>query len=249
MIIIFKKQKVMSFKKAKVVMLPTNDKSLGVIVKHKHVNPNLLTTNINEDFIGNNNKYQAYHLYITSDDKIKESDYIHTTNIPIEKVKEIIKDYSTQKGYESLYICENGNQYKPCEVYGKIIATTDTSLNLPQPSKEFIEKYVEEYNKGNVIEDVLVEYEMNIPKEATKFPEFKVETVRCVWEDDYRLKIDKNNTITIKKVKYTLKELCSKDPKLKEEIEQLLHLALITGSAYEKEMTPDMIRAWIKNHL
>ena len=64
----------------------------------------------------------------------------------------------------------------------KIIATTDESLyfkdtnknpkqymgsyismslgeNLPQPSKQFIEKYIEEYNKGEKIENILVEYE------------------------------------------------------------------------------------------
>ena len=45
----------------------------------------------------------------------------------------------------------------------KIIATTDISLvkeyNLPQPSQQFIQKYIEEYNKGNIITDVLVEYE------------------------------------------------------------------------------------------
>ena len=46
----------------------------------------------------------------------------------------------------------------------KIIATTDISLvkeyNLPQPSQQFIQKYIEEYNRGNIITDVLVEYEL-----------------------------------------------------------------------------------------
>lgn len=66
-------------------------------------------------------------------------------------------------------------------VVKKIIATTDESLyfkdtnknpkqymgsyismslgeNLPQPSQQFIQKYIGEYNKGNIITDVLVEY-------------------------------------------------------------------------------------------
>ena len=46
----------------------------------------------------------------------------------------------------------------------KIIATTDISLvkeyNLPEPSQSFIQKYIEEYNRGNIITDVLVEYEI-----------------------------------------------------------------------------------------
>ena len=99
------------------------------------------------------------YLYIISDDEIKEGDYyILSTNKPLIVLK------STGDG-----------DYFNCN---KIIATTDTSLkieidgnrgdllpdvsfdiNLPQPSQQFIEKYIEEYNKGNVITDVLVEYE------------------------------------------------------------------------------------------
>ena len=102
------------------------------------------------------------YLYLLSDDEIKEGDWclqFHktNTNIPINVVK--YKNYG------------EGNYY-----FKKIIATTDSSLEifdkelsnrhsvkvnilLPQLSKQFIEKYIEEYNKGNVITDVLVEYE------------------------------------------------------------------------------------------
>ena len=65
------------------------------------------------------------------------------------------------------------------DVNKKIIATTNNLLShnvhyndgtptnnysfvLPQPSQSFINKYIEEYNKGNKIEDVLVEYDVNL---------------------------------------------------------------------------------------
>ena len=83
----------------------------------------------------------------------------------------------------------------------KIIATTDISLvkeyNLPQPSQQFIQKYIEEYNKGNIITDVLVEYEYLLDDRA----------VLPYWN----LKVNtKDNTITIKKLKetYNKEELC-----------------------------------------
>lgn len=40
----------------------------------------------------------------------------------IETIKEIIKDYSLQHGYEWLILVkESGNQYKPCELNGVVV--------------------------------------------------------------------------------------------------------------------------------
>lgn len=124
------------------------------------------------------------HIYITSDEKIEEGDWMfHKLD------KHPIK-----------FDGDNSGRFP--YGYKKIISSTDKSLNLPQPSQEFIEVFIREWNKDNKIEDVLVEYELNIPENANKFPHFKVEVVRCVWEEDYRLKINpKDNTITIRKVK------------------------------------------------
>lgn len=97
----------------------------------------------------------GHHLYITSDDEIKEGDWFYNF-----QTNRIIK----AKVDESHYLSK------------KIISTTDSSLQyhdktpigenvnglwkcLPQPSQAFIEKYVEEYNKGQQISDILVEYE------------------------------------------------------------------------------------------
>jgi hypothetical protein len=95
----------------------------------------------------------------------------------------LVEKYSKTTGFSKFYIGILG-----CKKH-KIIATTDTSLGnyiwkqtnkksksynvqqniettkkvfipLPQPSQQFIEKYIEEYNKGNVITAILVEYEL-----------------------------------------------------------------------------------------
>ena len=117
------------------------------------------------------------HIYITSDEEIKDGDYYYD-NIVLQ-----VRQWKSFMIYNKL-------QHK------KIIATTDASLGLPQPSQQFIEKYIEEYNKGNVITDVLVEYEYLLDDR----------TVLPYW----KLKMNtKNNTITITIKK--LKETYSKD--------------------------------------
>lgn len=51
----------------------------------------------------------------------KEGDKI-LTPFGIETIKEIIRDYGQQHGYEWLIMVEeNGNQYKPCELNGIVV--------------------------------------------------------------------------------------------------------------------------------
>jgi hypothetical protein len=84
----------------------------------------------------------------------------------------------------------------------KVIATTDTSLGLPQPSKEFIQAYIKAYNEGKPITNVLVEYE---GYECKNGHHMAYQTT-CVYPhcDEYNypvLKTNSSNEITIKKVK------------------------------------------------
>lgn len=192
------------YKNCKVVMLPTNEKALFSM---SLMNILLLGGSHPE-----NNQYKNQHLYITSDDEIKKDNWcIKSYGMP--GTKEVVK-----------YIPVYGNQCK------KIIATTNKSLKLyksetlarnsgfslktddillPQLSQQFIKKYVEEYNKGNVIEEVLVEYEKSkckcISCERTiastcNYPQ------RCNIKITSKLKTNpKDNTIIIKKVKNTMK--------------------------------------------
>jgi len=218
-------------KKAQVIMLPTeqNPTSLSIGNKSKIAEYHQFLFRKKEG-IYNNHTFQ--HLYIISDDKIKEGDWFY--DLETKKVYQQSGALSTRVVMSSHY----SHYIDNCK---KIIATTDTSLtfvsslhdinymkdckyNLPQPSQQFITKYIEEYNKGNIITDVLVEYgeksNEDIQKELGIFGHDE-----GLLESEYneyiktnsidKLKINpKDNTITIKKLK---------DSWNREEIEQLLH--------------------------
>ena len=193
-----------TFKKAKVVMLPTNE-TKGDFSKER-IYPCLLKYSwmFDENETGKliysdsniRTPTQLQHLYIISDDEIKEGDWYYC--------KRLNKIFQAIKGIT--YNIE-GNEHK-------IIATTDESLNLPQPSKQFIQKYIEEYNKGNVITDVLVEYEnVYIDAFGTKIVQHKKDSnsylKQCTFINSILKVNPKDNTITIKKTKenYTKEEV------------------------------------------
>ena len=186
------------FKRAKVVMLPTNKPSkLGNLATYQG---HSLAKVIKEGVKPINTIVQFWNLYIISNDKIKKGDYYIIDDIP-----ELLKN--------------NGLKFID-DYCKKVIATTDTSLYthqketvslpervfyLPQPSQQFIQKYIEEYNKGNVITDVLVEYESD-------YNSCFCNRTLCNGNNCPKiLKVNtKDNTITIKKLKevYTKEELC-----------------------------------------
>ena len=222
-----------TFKKAKVVMLPTNEKSSIINLDNEelfHI----------DQYVPKLNKGNT-HLYIISDDEIKEGDWMIRDN---EQPTKVTPNFFWDFGVR----------------YFKIIATTDESLkidnditnqtsaiwdktdvkrviigskSLPKPSDSFIKKYIEEYNKGNVITDVLVEYEL-ISNE-----EYFLNTINPdenVPYFDENLKINpKDNTITIRKVKdsWNREEILN-------DIEQAIIQGLDIGQYRDK---------WIKENL
>ena len=157
-------------KKAQVIMLPTENKSSIWSHKGRRLYYNQNNPNDVDDEI-------RYNIYIISDDEIKEGDYFLADNR---------LSQSSNSGKPNWIVCkctQVKNTWKYCNEIPneghngdwskKIIATTDTSIkifagkgdicdlyyNLPQPSQQFIEKYIEEYNKGEIIESIMVEYE------------------------------------------------------------------------------------------
>lgn len=155
-------------KKCKVVMLPTKDKSqvcLNTYINNTHNCSNLLfnlvpTFNY-EDAKSMGFEYQ--HLYITSDDEIKEGDWCWD-----EINDKIFQFIHFNSGV--LHSNSHSQHEGQCQ---KIIATTDKSLkankikdlftqegenkfyNLPQLPKAFIKDYC----KVSGIDEVIVEYE------------------------------------------------------------------------------------------
>ena len=141
-------------KKCKVVMLTTNEKAhlwftggASILMYAK--------TPVNSP--------SAQHLYILSDDEIKEGDWVFNTLHTNECIHQIEPNKTSVE-----YHTER-------KQYNKIIATTNNTLHVitenadglgndlhqPIPSipQSFIDRYVSEYNKGNKIEEVMVEYE------------------------------------------------------------------------------------------
>jgi len=191
-------------KKCKVVMLPTDKKSF---IHSFLYNLQLSIKELGKHLLSSTEAYPQ-HLYIISDDEIKTGDWFFNGEhiLQCSQVTDIIID--TEGLWTNIKTAK------------KIIATTDSSIAcvkdilsiqqrkgltnhyptekwiLPQPSQQFIEKYVEEYNKGNVIVDVLVEYYQESLGEV-----FNGHNNNNMWSD-LKLKINpKDNTITIKRVK------------------------------------------------
>ena len=229
----------MSFKKRTVVMLPTNEKAIDKLMLYEKthnwrgdiiwntqlevsINPvyirNTLLINQGKAATNSQSKCDLFHFYILSDEEIKEGDwYIQESQI------------FQYKGYYSI------NQLPKFNYTKKIIASTDPSLKLPQPFQAFIEKYIKAYNKGDKIEDVMVEYDEEWINSNPKYD---------------TLKISKDNIITIKEVK---------DSWSRKEIERLLEKAYDAGydSGYENSpIAPDekdrenpTFDEWIKDNI
>lgn len=138
------------WKRCSIVMLPT-EKATASIGKDLINTLYLFTIN-----------FEPQHLHITSDEEIKEGDwFLNITKNTIHQCNEVNNN-----------ICSglNHGEYHGKFECRKIIASTDSNLMLrfndgsgfytcPQPSQEFIDKCISEYNKGNIIADVMVEYD------------------------------------------------------------------------------------------
>lgn len=161
--------------------------------------------------------YEAQHFYVVSDEEITHNDWVLLPNNEIHKMSPTDMIH---------YLASQSKATK------KIIATTDSSLmsstlipvnnelhsltiSLPKPSQQFIEKYIEKYNKGNVISEVDVEYEVDYSikcdetlSDCQRYSNKKVDCSNCI-KAIFKLKVNSDNTINIKSDKdsWTLEEL------------------------------------------
>lgn len=222
------------------VMLPTKEKSNI----HSYMYDLSLLNTLKETYQMNGNSQISYakHLYITSNDEIKEGDWVFD---PIGNRVAQIREVS-KKGYN----------------FGakKIIATTDSSLwehddtvpypktrpALPQISQEFIEYFVEEYNKGNIITKVLIEYKEDV--EQTKVKNSKIPFSVSKYHPDnsiYTPVINPDNTINIKSVEVKMYS--------REEVIKLMNKSIDIGYNYCKNDRPvhtrTFIDKWIEENL
>lgn len=191
------------FKRANVVILSNKTKhaKVGELSIQKNYTQDrlvIVNKNITEDYL---KYFIKADLYILSDENPAEGDWVLNTASPSNRPFQIDKI-----GVQ--YVTESKTTTK------KIIATTDESLNimmpnidayeagiktisLPKPSDSFIKKYIEEYNKGNQITDVMIEYSKEwVGKDY-------VDDMDAYVYDKFEeiLKVSSDNTITIRKVK------------------------------------------------
>jgi hypothetical protein len=199
--------------KRKVVMLPTNEKAFLALGQ--------ILANVGETDIPNDSTVTKQHLYIlggVEDGEIKESDWF----------LDGITLHQCNKIYMGLYYSDYGHNKLHCK---KVIATTDKSLGLPQPSESFIEAFIKSYNNGSPLVDVMIEYEDYLTEELALQGKFS----------NYRLKTDKQNIISITRIK---------DSWTREEVGQLFHDFVKAFPLHRgvQIMTSD-INSWLEHNL
>lgn len=188
-----------TFKKAKVVIETTKKKSKIAIcynvnkegtlkeadMQFPHINQGLGV------FIGGGRKTSYQAMYITTDEKIAKNDwYLSYINGEFNGV------FQAETGIDKC--TENRTWREDCV---KIIATNNVELlecsTIPTISRPFVRKFIESYNEGKPITDVLVLYK-NLDFKLATYGKFKtlnkkIETSKTI------IHIDKENCITIKK--------------------------------------------------
>ena len=176
------------------VLLSTDGKTN--MYKFKETN-NLILSNHPDQ----KNEAEPQHLYILSDDEIKEGDWYYATDthvIGIAQFSDLDRIFDGPFGF----------------TYKRIIGSTDRSLNLPSPELLFIRYFIRQYNIGSLITKVMVEYEIKgWAKELVEYAHEPSELHKT-------LKLEPDNTIRISLVK----ELWSR-----EEVIQLLHQYDLSG--------------------
>lgn len=167
----------------KVVMLPTDQSGIGYItLYHKkfpydfdlipQINKLGITVNNTQGGLNYDDYYKNQHLYIISDDQVKDNDWVIMDN------RWVVQLYDIENGYAGIKDDVGSIHISNCK---KIVATTDDSLcspvgiltnnfgNFPakkqisQIPESFIQGYIKSYNDGKIITEVDIIEGLNLP--------------------------------------------------------------------------------------
>ena len=163
-----------NYLKAIVIMLQSDKPSYLQIIKRDILTRKKGTLEIHDSpWSDVDDDFKPQHLYVLSDDELKKDDWIIWR---YNEDKMLLRQVIQNRKYLGVKL-EGDAIYDVSKSFmKKVIASTDESLNesiemvgrkakeafdkiLPNIPKEFIEKYVESYNSGNPIKDILVEYD------------------------------------------------------------------------------------------
>lgn len=227
------------FKSCGVVMLPTNKQpELGdSYFNHKHDSLSIIIDKSCLEMVIRY-EYKIQYLYIVSSEEIKEKDLIVDLRpLQFGKIERVLK---TRKEENAITTEKGKVLFK--DQFAKIVATTDSSLKnstfyevegdqswqLPQIPESFLSHYMSEYNKGNKIEKVEVEYikDMSLKEGDVHF---------------LNIQVNIDNTINIKPLKESWN---------KEEVEELLRETYYKGRNDENRLSykknPELeVKNWI----
>lgn len=208
------------------IMLPTS-KADNALIK-TNIGLGILNYFKNEYFTQEYLKYinrSSYHLYIISLEEIKIGDWFYDTR------DRIISNKPLQQTLFSK----------------KIIATTDKSLNLPKPSVDFINIFIDAHNSQQPITKVLVEIRENLSDGW--IPTYN-NPDNCNLEKSaepngtFSIKVNSSNEISIKKVKDTWTK-----EELKPILLQLTKDVVEYMNKSNDSKTHFLIDTWINNNL
>lgn len=137
------------------------------------------------------------HLYILSDEEIKEGDWFFNSI-----------DNSIKQATNWIYVstCKKiiGATDSSLDITGNRLLVTNDPCNLmcrlPQIPQLFIEYFIIEYNKGNIITKVKVEYESYCVY-GNNCPSKGAYDKQHLCKINYKLKINPDNIINIKPIK------------------------------------------------
>jgi hypothetical protein len=224
------------YQECEVIILPTHDQTQ--IAKSHKSNHLIYADKPMSDTQNNRDGYTNQHLYILSDEEIKEGDwymYCHFGEWIISNSRETLKNRTNT--LENL----NKDSY-----YKKIIVTTDESLkpscicseneaiycgskcqkSLPRPSDDFLKAFVKAQGKG--FEKVLVEYE-----------DYWVQVAHSM-DVAYKVKVAPDNIITIRPVQE------EKTSWSREEVITLIQKLEVDGANYFGQA---FLKQWISENL
>lgn len=173
----------------------------------------------------------AYHLYFLLNEKVEKNEWCFSPMCPPESRirqkgsvnasiydRKIIATTDTYLGWTNLGTCEEGRLIGNCYLGNGLLFKP----LLPKPSNDFVKKYLEEYNKGNIIKWVDVEFD-----DKEKFGIRGYKGNRLVFDNTTKnpnfgkIKINSKNEISITKIKdnWTKEEIINTLIKYREDYE------------------------------